>query len=148
PIDVWHQCGPRHLEDARRCYEESGFPGARIEPFIEDMAAAYAWADLVLCRAGALTISELRAAGIASVLVPYPFAAGDHQTANARYLSERGGALLVPERELDAASLCALLRDLCGSRERLLAMAECSRALARPRAAAEVADACLEAARA
>lgn len=148
PVEVWHQCGPRHLDDARRCYQENGITGARIDPFIEDMAAAYAWADLVVCRAGALTIAELCAAGIASVLVPYPFAADDHQTANARFLADHGGALLVPESGLDAASLSALLRDLCASRARLLEMAERSRALARPRAAEEVADACLEVARA
>lgn len=147
-VEVLHQCGPRHLDDARRCYAAAGMSSARVVPYIEDMAAAYAWADLVLCRAGALTIAELCVAGIASVLVPYPFAADDHQTVNARHLSERGCAVLVPEPELDAQPLASLLNELFSDRQRLLAMAECCRAMARPQAASAVADACLEAARA
>ena len=109
------------------------------------MAAAYAGADLVICRAGALTGAELAAAGVASVLVPFPHAVDDHQTGNARFLADAGAALLLPQTELDATSLAALLRAL--DRARLLDMAQRARGLARPGAAAEVADICAAIAR-
>ena len=119
-----------------------------MTPFIEDMADAYGWADLVLCRAGALTIAELAAAGVGSILVPFPFAVDDHQTANARFLEQGGAALVRQQAELTAESLAAILRELLGDRARLLAMAEAARRLAKVEAAERVAAACLEQGRA
>src|SRR5690606_4770356 len=108
--------------------------GVRVDPvaFIDDVAAAYAWADLVVCRAGALTIAELAAAGVAGVLVPLPSAIDDHQTANAQFLVDAGAAELLPEAELTPASLAARLDRLAGDRETLLAMANAARRVARP----------------
>ncbi len=117
---------------------------AEVVPFIRDMAEAYAWADLVVCRAGALTVSELAAAGVASVLVPYPFAVDDHQVGNARYLASAGAARLVIERDLNVAGLTALLTELLGDREVLLTMAERARSRAHPDAAARIAASCLD----
>ncbi len=142
--DVWHQAGRDKDAPARAAYQASGIP-ARVEPFIEDMAAAYAWADLVICRAGALTVSELAAAGLGSILVPYPYAVDDHQTRNARYLSEAGAARLLPQHELTPARLAGVLETLfAAGRDGLLQMAEAARRLARPDATAVVAGTCLE----
>ncbi len=146
-LEVWHQAGARHLAPTRDRYARHGVQ-ARIVDFVTDMAEAYAWADLVLCRAGAMTIAELAATGVGAILVPFPHAVDDHQTRNARFLSEQGAAILVPENELDPARLGALLGELAGARERLLDMARRARSLARPRAAQEVAAMCLEVARA
>jgi len=142
-FQVRHQTGPRHIEMTRSCYRDNGME-ADIVDYIEDMAAAYSWADLVVCRAGAMTIAELAAVGVGSILVPYPHAVDDHQTANARYLTDTGCAVLIPEHELNAAKLAAVLADLCASRQRLLGMAEECRSLARPDATREVVDHCLE----
>ncbi len=139
---VHHQCGERHLEAARAAYAEAGVE-AEVLPFIEDMASAYRWADLVLCRAGALTVAELAVAGSAAVLVPYPHAVDDHQTANARYLADADAAVLVQQRELDADRLRRLLEELLSDRGRLLTMAERARALGRPEATRLVTDLCL-----
>jgi UDP-N-acetylglucosamine--N-acetylmuramyl-(pentapeptide) pyrophosphoryl-undecaprenol N-acetylglucosamine transferase len=118
---------------------------ATVSEFVTDMAEAYAWADLVVCRAGALTVSELAAAGVPAVLVPYPHAVDDHQTRNAAYLADAGGALLLPQPALTAERLAQSLAALSGNRPRLLAMAQAVRRLARPDAAQRVADACEEA---
>jgi UDP-N-acetylglucosamine--N-acetylmuramyl-(pentapeptide) pyrophosphoryl-undecaprenol N-acetylglucosamine transferase len=142
-FDVQHQSGERWIEAARRNYAEAGM-SARLQPFIDDMAAAYGWADLVICRAGALTVSELAAAGVAAILVPFAAATDDHQTRNAAYLVNDGAAVMIVERELSAERLAAELLRLCNGRGRLLAMAERARALARPRAAQELANACVE----
>lgn len=138
---VVHQAGVRHIEALRAAYAGAGVTGELV-PFIDDMAAKYAEADLVICRAGALTVAELAAAGVASVLVPFPHAVDDHQTANARFLAERGAALLVPQHELDAPRLAQLLVEL--DRTRLLDMAAKARALAKPDAAAAVAHECID----
>jgi UDP-N-acetylglucosamine--N-acetylmuramyl-(pentapeptide) pyrophosphoryl-undecaprenol N-acetylglucosamine transferase len=114
---------------------------AECVAFIDDMAGAYAWADLVICRAGALTVAELAAAGVASLLVPYPHAVDDHQTSNARFLASAGAAMLLPQHELSPARL-AEIRNL--SRQQLAQMAEKARALARPEATAAVAQACAD----
>jgi UDP-N-acetylglucosamine--N-acetylmuramyl-(pentapeptide) pyrophosphoryl-undecaprenol N-acetylglucosamine transferase len=143
PFDVQHQSGERWIEAARRNYAEAGMT-ARLQPFIDDMAAAYGWADLVICRAGALTVSELAAAGVAAILVPFPAATDDHQTRNAAYLVNGGAAVMIAERELSVERLAAELLRLCNGRGRLLAMAERARALARPRAAQDLANACVE----
>lgn len=146
PIEILHQAGRGKLEATRTAYAAAGI-AARVEPFIEDMAAAYAWADLVLCRAGALTIAELAAVGIASILVPYPYAVDDHQTRNAAYLADAGGAILLPQAELDAVRLRELLGALAADRPRLLAMALATRDRALLDATERVAALCLELAR-
>lgn len=140
---VIHQSGEKQIDALRENYAQAGV-AADCVAFIEDMAAAYAWADIVICRAGALTIAELAAAGVGSILVPYPHAVDDHQTANARFLSGAGAAILLPQTELSAEKL-ALIHTL--SRAQLLQMAERARDLARPDAAATVAQICMEVAK-
>ncbi|MBI5041134.1 MAG: undecaprenyldiphospho-muramoylpentapeptide beta-N-acetylglucosaminyltransferase [Gammaproteobacteria bacterium] len=141
--EVRHQAGAKHVDAARAAYQRAAVE-AQVDAFVDDMAAAYAWADLVVCRAGALTIAELTAVGVAAILVPYPHAVDDHQTGNARYLVNAGAALLIPQAELNADGLAALLRDVCADRARLLRMAEAARALAHPEAARVVAEHCLQ----
>jgi UDP-N-acetylglucosamine--N-acetylmuramyl-(pentapeptide) pyrophosphoryl-undecaprenol N-acetylglucosamine transferase len=140
---VMHQAGAKHLDVLQANYATAGVQ-AQTVAFIDDMAARYAEADLVICRAGALTVSELAAAGVASVLVPFPHAVDDHQTSNARFLAEAGAAVLVQQRELSARRLADLLIGF--TRERLLAMAVRARSLAKPDAAAAVAAVCRAAA--
>jgi UDP-N-acetylglucosamine--N-acetylmuramyl-(pentapeptide) pyrophosphoryl-undecaprenol N-acetylglucosamine transferase len=147
PVDkqpeVRHQAGKNKDAATRALYEKMSVK-AEITPFIEDMAEAYEWADLVICRSGALTVAELAAAGLASVLVPYPFAVDDHQTANAKYLSEHGAALLMPQEELTKESLAEILADLGNNRDRLIEMSIAARNLAKPQATDEVAAICAE----
>lgn len=143
PLAVRHQTGDADHDLVRRNYATLGVEAEAV-PFIEDMAAAYGWADLVICRAGALTLTELTAAGLASLLVPYPHAVDDHQTVNARWLTDNQAAELLPESDLNAAELAARLRRLGADRGLLLHMANQARALARPNAAADVADICLQ----
>jgi UDP-N-acetylglucosamine--N-acetylmuramyl-(pentapeptide) pyrophosphoryl-undecaprenol N-acetylglucosamine transferase len=138
---VVHQSGAKHVEQLRTNYAAAGVQ-ATLVPFIEDMAAAYADADLVVCRAGATTVAELAAAGAASVLVPFPFAVDDHQTTNARYLADRGAAVLVQQRDLSPERLAEMLRGF--TREQLREMAERARLAAKPDATAAVARACME----
>jgi len=137
---VVHQAGEKHLPMLKSLYLSAGVE-ADCVAFINDMAGAYDWADLVICRAGALTVAELAAAGVASLLVPFPHAVDDHQTSNARFLSSAGAAILLPQDQLTPARL-AELRNL--SRSQLAQMAEKARALARPEATAAVAQACAE----
>jgi len=141
-FDVRHQAGERWLEEGRASYARAGVR-ADVRPFIDDMAEGYAWADLVVCRAGALTVSELAAAGIGAVLVPFPGAVDDHQAHNAQYLVRAGAAVVIADRELTAERLAAELERLCAGRGKLLAMAERARQLATPRAAQELAESCL-----
>jgi UDP-N-acetylglucosamine--N-acetylmuramyl-(pentapeptide) pyrophosphoryl-undecaprenol N-acetylglucosamine transferase len=136
---VIHQAGVKHIETLKQHYAQSGVTGELV-PFVDDMACRYAEADLVVCRSGATTVAELACAGVASLLVPFPFATDDHQTANAKFLSERGAALLVPQSELAPERLAALLASL--DRKQLLEMALRARALAKPDAAQVVADGC------
>lgn len=141
--DVRHQCG-RNREDATRAaYAEAGVE-ATVEPFIADMGAAYSWADLVVCRAGALTIAELCAAGLGAILVPFPHAVDDHQTRNGQYMVDAGAAQLYQQAALTADMLADVLRELCGDRERLMNMACAARGLARPDATNDVVMQCLE----
>jgi UDP-N-acetylglucosamine--N-acetylmuramyl-(pentapeptide) pyrophosphoryl-undecaprenol N-acetylglucosamine transferase len=135
---VVHQAGEKHLEQLQKNYEEAGIP-AHCVAFIDNMAGAYEWADLVICRAGALTIAELSAAGVPGILVPFPFAVDDHQTGNAKFLSQAGGAVLLPQKDLSAESI-SLIRNY--TREQLLQMAEKARDLARPDATLAVAQIC------
>ena len=108
------------------------------------MAGAYGWADVVICRAGALTVSELAAAGVAAILVPFPYAVDDHQTRNAEFLVEAGAAVLIPENGIEARFLTAVLEPLMADREKLLSMAEKARAVSVPDSAERVARLCLE----
>ncbi|AKC87288.1 undecaprenyldiphospho-muramoylpentapeptide beta-N-acetylglucosaminyltransferase [Pseudoxanthomonas suwonensis] len=142
-VEVLHQCGEKLRAEAERAYAEAGVP-ARVEAFIDDMAAAYAWADLVVCRAGASTLAELCAAGVGSVLVPFAAAVDDHQTRNADYLVEHGAAVLLKQDPQLAARLQPLLLALAADPARRLAMARAARALARPDAAERIAAIVLE----
>ncbi len=138
---VWHQAGGKLVDEARAAYAEAGLD-ARVEPFITDMAEAYGWADLVLCRAGALTVAELAAAGVGSLLVPYPHAVDDHQTRNAATLAEAGAAELLPQAGLTPERLADRLRALGQDRAQLLTMACRARAQGRPQAATRVLELC------
>ena len=140
PIVV-HQSGEKHLDALRRHYETAGVSGELVA-FIDDMAKRYAEADLVICRAGAVTIAELSASGTASILVPFPHAVDDHQTANARFLADRDAAILLPQAELTAERLAGLVRRL--DRAALLEMASRARALGKPEAARTVAGRCMQ----
>jgi UDP-N-acetylglucosamine--N-acetylmuramyl-(pentapeptide) pyrophosphoryl-undecaprenol N-acetylglucosamine transferase len=141
--EVLHQCGNRGIEEARKAYADAGVE-ARIVPFIEDMAGTYAWADLAVCRAGALTLAELTACGLGAVLVPFPHAVDDHQTRNAEALVAAGAAELIQERDLNTNDLAQRLSALLADPSRLLAMAQAARTLAKPDAATDIARACME----
>jgi len=141
-IEVWHQAGAG-LDAARAAYAGVAYP-ARVDAFIDDMAAAYAWADLVVCRAGALTIAELMAAGVGAVLVPYPHAIDDHQTRNAACFVANGAGIVIAESVLDAARLETELAQLLQDRGALLRMAERAREQTQGDAAQVLASACLE----
>jgi len=140
---IVHQAGEKHIEALKANYAAVGVQ-AHCVAFIEDMAGAYEWADLVICRSGALTVAELAVAGVASILVPFPHAVDDHQTGNARFLVNVGGAFLLPQAELTPEAI-ALIRNY--SRGQLLEMAEKARSLARPEAADELAEVCAEVAK-
>jgi UDP-N-acetylglucosamine--N-acetylmuramyl-(pentapeptide) pyrophosphoryl-undecaprenol N-acetylglucosamine transferase len=140
---VVHQCGSRHLEDCRSAYDEAGV-SVNVTDFIADMAEAYAWADLVICRAGALTVAEVAAAGVASILVPYPHAVDDHQTHNAAMLVDAGAAQLIQDQALNASDLAARISQFDEDREGLLTMANAARQVAKIGSASHIADLCLE----
>lgn len=144
--EVWHQAGKDHSEAVSNDYRKMNI-NARVDPFIEDMAEAYAWADLIICRAGALTIAEIMAVGVAAILVPLPYAIDDHQTANARWLEKNNAALLLPQIEMDWKKIATLLEELEANRDRLYTMAKNARSLAQLDAADDVAAMCLEVAR-
>ncbi|RTZ73722.1 MAG: undecaprenyldiphospho-muramoylpentapeptide beta-N-acetylglucosaminyltransferase [Gammaproteobacteria bacterium] len=145
-LEIRHQAGRGKAEAARGIYVENSLD-AQVSEFIDDMAEAYGWADLVICRAGALTVSELAAVGVGAVLVPYPHAVDDHQTANARYLVEGGAARLLPQSEMDAPKLRGMLESLLADRDELLEMARAARRLGRREATRQVADHCVECSR-
>ena len=140
---VRHQCGEKTLDIARQAYAGSGID-VELLPFIEDMAKAHSWADLVVCRAGALTVAELCAAGLPALFVPYPAAVDDHQTANARPMAAAGAAAIIQEAELTAASLADVLRDWLRSRDELATLAAKARALATPDSLARITSVCLQ----
>ena len=153
-IIVRHQCGEKNLVETQQYYhqlnaelnKQTGQKKSAIEvelmTFINDMAANYQWADLIICRAGALTISEVAAAGIASILVPFPYAVDDHQTANAHYLSNKGAAFLIQQRDLNKEKLAELIENL--DKETIFDMACKARKLAINNAADVVANTCLQ----
>ena len=142
-IDIRHQAGTKRVDEAREAYAEVGM-NAQIQPFIKDMAGAYEWADLVICRSGALTVAELAAAGVASVLVPFAHAVDDHQTRNAEYLSSVNAAIILPQGSLDSQLLATALKPLLSDREKLFSMAIAARKQAIPDAAEKVVEACME----
>jgi UDP-N-acetylglucosamine--N-acetylmuramyl-(pentapeptide) pyrophosphoryl-undecaprenol N-acetylglucosamine transferase len=141
---VVHQAGEKHLEALKANYRAAVVEGELVS-FIDDMARRYAEADLVICRAGAVTVAELSAGGMASILVPFPHAVDDHQTANARFLADRGAAVLIQQRDLTPEGLAQLIRSL--DRTKLVEMATKARALGKPEAARIVAQRCMELAR-
>lgn len=141
--EVWHQSGKGKLASTEANYKRFEV-SARTQEFIDDMTGAFDWADLVICRAGALTVSELAAAGRASVLVPLPIAVDDHQTANARFLVGADAGILLPQKEMDTDHLAKVLGDLVGDPEKILAMGKNARRVARPLATEAVVQGCLE----
>lgn len=136
---IIHQAGEKQIEALKKNYAEAGV-AADCRAFIHDMAEVYAWADLVICRAGALTVAELANVGVASILVPFPFAVDDHQTTNAAYLQQAGAALLIQQRDLDVTQLANTLKTI--DRSTCLEMARKARALAKPQATQQVAEIC------
>ncbi|WP_292757353.1 undecaprenyldiphospho-muramoylpentapeptide beta-N-acetylglucosaminyltransferase [Methylophaga sp. UBA2689] len=142
-VNVIHQCGEKHLADCQLAYEQAGVSG-KVTQFIDDMAKAYSEADLIICRAGALTVAEVAATGIAAILVPYPYAVDDHQTHNAQALKDAGAALLIADSALNAEDLAAVIRPLLENRKQLEQMAIQARTLANPGTAIQIADICLE----
>jgi UDP-N-acetylglucosamine--N-acetylmuramyl-(pentapeptide) pyrophosphoryl-undecaprenol N-acetylglucosamine transferase len=139
---VRHQCGERTLDEAKKAYAEHQVD-VELLPFIDDMAEAYGWADLVVCRAGALTVAELCAVGLPAIFVPYPAAVDDHQTANARPMRDAGAAAIVQEAELTPGVLAAMLRDWLQSRESLLERAQKARSLSAPNALRRITELCM-----
>lgn len=138
--EVVHQAGEKHIATLEANYQEAGVV-AETKSYIQDMATLYAWADVVVCRAGALTVAELACVGVASVLVPFPHAVDDHQTFNAQYLSENGAAILIQQTALSVEKTSEVLRNL--TRESCLEMANNARALAKPEATKAVANVCM-----
>jgi len=136
-IEVWHQTGTKHLAATRQLYQKKQLP-VKISDFIDDMAQAYQWADILICRSGALTIAEIAAVGVASILIPFPYAVDDHQTQNARYLSCRGAAVLLPQNALTAFSLANALSDLIVCDQKRKSMAKAAFACACPNATIDV----------
>lgn len=135
--EVWHQTGEKQVEQTREAYKKRGIT-ANVDSFIENMAHAYAWADCVICRSGALTIAELAAAGLASILVPFPAAADDHQTENAKYLTQHSAAILVPQSQLTISYMSGLLTELLEDSNKLRAMGMQAKSLAKPDATQDV----------
>ncbi|MCS5710807.1 undecaprenyldiphospho-muramoylpentapeptide beta-N-acetylglucosaminyltransferase [Candidatus Berkiella aquae] len=140
---IWHQTGKNNLATTQKAYTDCQVI-AQVSDFIQDMQEAYAWADIVICRAGALTIAEISAVGLPSILIPFPFAVDDHQTHNAKYLSDHGAAFLLAQSELTPNKLHELLLDLIINPDKRLGMAMASHALAKPLATTIVAEQCLE----
>jgi len=138
---VIHQAGDKHLADLQMRYADFGVT-ADIRPFIDDMPSAYAQADLVICRAGAMTVSELAACGVASCLIPFPFAIDDHQTANAKFLADADAAVLLPQQYLNPEDLASMIQGF--NRIDLRDMALRAYALAKPHATQRVAEVCAD----
>jgi len=138
---VIHQAGDKHLADLQKRYADLDVT-ADIRPFIDDMPAAYAQADLVICRSGAMTVSEIAACGVASFLIPFPYAIDDHQTANAKFLSDAKAAVLLPQQSLNPQDLALMIQNF--NREELKEMALRAHALAKPHATQRVAEVCAD----
>ncbi len=142
-LQVWHQTGKAGFELTKEAYAKHQIT-AKVTAFIEEMAEAYAWADIIICRAGALTIAEVSCVGLASILVPFPYAVDDHQTYNAKFLSEKNAAFLLPQTHLTAQSLQKHIVQLRDNPEQRLKMAMASRDLGKPLATEIVAKQCIE----
>ena len=138
-VDIFHQAGAADEVRVRQGYREAGADPASVHGFVDDMAEAYAWADLAVCRAGASTVFELAAAGLPAVFVPFPFATHDHQTTNAKSMVEAGAARLLPQDQLDAEGLAELILELFTDRQALRSMAEAALGQAMPDAAEVIA---------
>lgn len=143
--EVWHQTGSKGFEETRRNYQILGLSGGNIVPFIDEIEQAYAWADLVLCRAGALTVSELAAAGVGSILIPYPHSVDNHQLYNAKFLAQKNAAIILLQKDFTAARIAGILQKFCQNRTALLTMAESARQLHHPNALQDVTKICLNA---
>ncbi|MGV6826047.1 MAG: undecaprenyldiphospho-muramoylpentapeptide beta-N-acetylglucosaminyltransferase [bacterium] len=142
-IEVRHQAGRDKADVAREAYGRVSFP-AQVTEFIDDMAEAYEWADVVICRAGALTVSELAIAGVASILVPYPYAVDDHQTVNASFLVNADAGILMPQEQMSVTNLKQQLEALFSNPARIQSMGQAARRVGRPNATHQVADICEE----
>jgi UDP-N-acetylglucosamine--N-acetylmuramyl-(pentapeptide) pyrophosphoryl-undecaprenol N-acetylglucosamine transferase len=143
-VEIRHQTGPLDFEEVRSTYADFGMNTESVTPFIEDMAAAYEWADLVLCRAGASTVAELAVAGKASVLVPFPHATHQHQLQNARHLEDAGAARIIVQNLLEDTDLAAMVGAMFGAEGMIRSMSRAARKMARPDAAERLADAVSE----
>ena len=146
-FEIWHQTGANKEADVSTAYRKVGI-AARVDEFIEDMGKAYEWADIVVARAGAMTVTEIAAAGLPSILIPFPHAVGDHQTANANYLSRVDAALICQEIDTSAEDLAITLNEILGDRERMKEMGDRASSLYKPDSASVIADVCMEAAHA
>ena len=142
--EVLHQSGARGLEATRAAYLEAKVE-AEVLPFIDDMAKTYAWADLAVCRAGAMSVAELQAAGLGAIFVPLPIATDDHQTKNAAVMVGIGAARIIQERDLTPDTLSAIIAELIADRATMLKMAESARAARITDAASRLADLCIAA---
>ncbi len=142
-VDVFHQSGTAMLEQTSKAYQSLAID-AKVESFVEDMRVVYRWADLAICRSGAMTISELAIVGLAAILIPYPFAIDDHQTQNARFLVDAGAALMILEGDGLQESLRQALSELVSDPGRISSMARCARELGRPESTELVSEHCLE----
>jgi UDP-N-acetylglucosamine--N-acetylmuramyl-(pentapeptide) pyrophosphoryl-undecaprenol N-acetylglucosamine transferase len=142
-VEMVHQCGREMEAELQAAFQQSGLPG-RVTAFLDDMPREVAWADLVICRSGAGAVCELAAAGRAAVLVPYPFAADDHQRHNAQAMVDAGAAVMVADSEMTGERMCAEIRQAAADLPRLRQMAQRARSLAKPRAASRAADLLLE----
>ena len=140
PVKVWHQCGNGNANAVQERYSSLSIDPYKADDFIDDMQAAYSWADLVICRAGALTVSELMAVGRAAILVPLPYAVDDHQTANANVLVNANAGILLPQSQLKADLLAQQIKEL--TPEQILQMAQNAKQIAITNAATQVADTC------
>ena len=138
---LWHQTGQSDFEHLKEIYKSLPFK-TRVDMFIDDIAKAYTWADLIVCRSGALTVSEIAAVGVASIFIPYPYAADDHQFSNGSFLEQVGAAIIIPEKLLTERSLIHYFKKFAYDRDCLLVMAECARSLAGPKAVQNVINEC------
>ncbi len=145
-VQVMHQAGARDVERTKAAYEAAGWDAGCVHAFIDDMAGAYAWADMAVCRAGASTVFELAAAGLPAAFIPFPFATHDHQAVNARHLEQAGAAVCIAQNELASRDLAGEALSIISNHERLESMGQAARAWARPQAAASIATALAEAA--
>jgi UDP-N-acetylglucosamine--N-acetylmuramyl-(pentapeptide) pyrophosphoryl-undecaprenol N-acetylglucosamine transferase len=146
-LQLWHQCGKNNLHDSLQAYEKAGIATDEInvEPFIDNMAQAYAWADVVLCRAGASTVSEIAAVGIPAVFVPFPYAVDNHQTENALILQKLGAAWIIQQNELSTQKLANILDRFLADRALILRMALLAKEAGKPQATQTAAAYCIEA---